>query len=121
MIETAFIYVLYDSRCRVPRYVGRTISPSLRLRSHVVSAINGDCNGNHDLQDWILALLREGIDPAIFIVEQTTAGRASRQEARWYKFFLRIEAPLLNSTKTWQHKLLFREVITRRSWKHVSA
>ena len=64
---TAYIYILKCPLTDEIKYVGLTISPGLRLRSHLASAKTGR-QPNEKLSNWINELLSKEIKPVFEIV-----------------------------------------------------
>lgn len=80
MIETIFIYELYDPRTsEVPRYIGVTNDPERRLREHLCEPRDN----NPGKYDWIRRLLSEGVRPSIRIIDEVSFGDWEEAERNW--------------------------------------
>ena len=97
-----FIYVLVDPRvtsgraCDEVRYVGITVDPKGRLKSHIQDARDGVVRHN---QCWIRGILSEGVEPLMRIVDQGVGDSWSDTERFWVRFYREeVGAKLTNMT-----------------------
>ncbi|MNQ92236.1 GIY-YIG catalytic domain protein [compost metagenome] len=79
---TNYIYVLHCPLSGTVRYVGKTVNPDKRLRSHVSAARTGMYK--HHTSAWIRKLLSVGLEPLIEVVDAVEDGeRWQDLERRW--------------------------------------
>ena len=64
-----FIYALCDPRDLSVRYIGKANNPILRLRTHKNEALNK--HRSHKC-NWIRALLKEGLYPELFVIDEVS-------------------------------------------------
>lgn len=88
-----YIYLLLDPRDNSIRYVGATIHPEKRMWEHL-----------HDLRlkchrtDWIKFLLRNELEPQMWIIEVTDEKKWEKRERNWIKFYRKVGCDLTNAT-----------------------
>lgn len=59
------VYHLVDPITKIVRYVGKTATPSARLRAHIKDA---EASDNTDKKRWIRSLLAKGLKPIMISV-----------------------------------------------------
>ncbi len=94
----AYIYGLYDPRVYpiVWRYVGKTVDIGSRARGHCIESSLRE--KTHKVA-WVKSLLRDGVTPAIKVLEQVPdEGDWETAEREWIKLFREIGYPLTNTT-----------------------
>lgn len=74
MSKTGYIYTLTDPRTDEPRYVGATVNPTGRLRSHLRSP------HNDDLEAWVDELDDEGLTPEMSVINVADVADLSEKE-----------------------------------------
>jgi len=78
--RSTFIYYLCDSRDGVPRYLGKTIDPTIRFDSHLRSKNKGVGHKNN----WINKVLSEGGKIQMIIIDELTPdGTEGSGDWRW--------------------------------------
>lgn len=84
-MQTAYIYTLNCPDTGEPRYVGKTVHPSNRLRSHL--GLHSSCY----CRNWIQSLKAQGKRPKMEILESYPQDSPDWQEAeRFYIIYLRF-------------------------------
>jgi len=76
MSKTGYIYTLTDPRTDEPRYVGATVDPTDRLRSHLRSP------HTDDLEAWVEGLDAEGLTPEMNVINVADVADLSEKEQR---------------------------------------
>jgi hypothetical protein len=91
-VRLVSIYALSDPRDLRVRYVGQTLNPKVRMRQHVADS------KRHDLivHRWIRKLARDGVLPAMTILDQIDQVAANAAEGRWITHFGRLNGRMLN-------------------------
>ncbi|MDP3767725.1 MAG: GIY-YIG nuclease family protein, partial [Dehalococcoidia bacterium] len=79
MTRWAFIYVLVDPADDIPMYVGKTMRPGMRQRRHVTE------RGQRPIHRWVAALLAEGKEPELIIVERIDVAEWADRERAWVR------------------------------------
>jgi hypothetical protein len=91
------IYGLVDPRTQELRYVGKTKhTPVIRLNEHIAECYRRKKN-LHRL-NWIKSLLREGLQPDIFVLEEVRKEDWQVAEKFWIAYFKMLGANLVNAT-----------------------
>lgn len=94
---TVFIYALRCPESQEIRYVGKSVSPHKRLKSHISSAER--LKYNHHTSRWIRKLLSSGMRPILEILEEVAEGKCWREvERRWIASAIENGWPITNST-----------------------
>lgn len=88
-----FVYCLLDPITNVPRYVGLSMNPSIRLGNHV--------NGSGQVPavtEWIDALKEHGLSPKIFVLQECDGWNTGfAAESKWIsRFSKRFGTAILN-------------------------
>lgn len=88
------IYALVDPRNQDIRYVGKTCHQRKRMVSHLA------CDGRNPHRDnWIRALLKEGLRPVWFVLEHIVAEAWENLEIEWIAILRDVGEPLTNLTE----------------------
>jgi len=91
------IYALSDPRTGVVRYVGKSWTIRKRLTQHLSAARTRAKKGH--VYSWLRSLLREGVAPALTILETVSAGGPwQEREKHWIQYFRQSGVPLTNLT-----------------------
>lgn len=95
--DTQEIYVLIDPNNNHVRYVGYAglMSPAERLYMHIQSKITG----YHDSRKWMKELANKSQQPKMLVIEElkdATQNELKARETRYYEYFKRKGANLLN-------------------------
>ncbi len=107
-MRVAFIYAITHSDGRV-RYIGQSVNPKKRFTWHKCCARGGwGSKSNARLYNLLKAMLRDGDEPGMFIVETTITDRSNIREVYWIKYYKTMGAELVNHTQggggTWGFK-----------------
>jgi hypothetical protein len=89
--ETTFIYALKDPRSDEVRYVGKSDAPARRWRFH-----QRDKRSNAHRYRWLQQLKRDGLEPALVILEQCQMAEWPERERYWEAYFRAQGARLTN-------------------------
>lgn len=84
------IYILSDPRTGIARYVGKTVNPKARLKSHIREPRRSHKNY------WVKSLLRAGFEPVMEIIEEVTEAQWEEAERFYCAFFRSVGGALLN-------------------------
>jgi hypothetical protein len=90
---TVYIYILSDPRTGMCRYVGKSISPVFRFRSHCCR------NGSTHRERWIKTLRASGLKPILEIVEEIPDSNDEDwqlSERFWISYLKFLGFPLTN-------------------------
>lgn len=92
---TAYIYALVDPRDGIPRYVGSTINPYVRLSGHITESNTR----SHLIRrcGWIKSIRDAGYYPHMVILEITPSQYTREREEFWIESLSHHD--LLNGTK----------------------
>ena len=96
-LSDTIIYGLIDPCTQQIRYVGKTVNPKNRLKSHISAAKSK--RGSHlPVNRWMRKLLEQGMKPQMVILDSCSLW--SWQEAeKWWIMFCRLNnIPILNIT-----------------------
>lgn len=88
-----FIYALVDPRSDQIRYVGKSVDPDGRLRSHVCVA-RGDSQTH--VSRWIRQVLADGCRPRVEVLQTVTAETWQEGERFWHRELTRAGLRLTN-------------------------
>lgn len=99
------IYCLKDPESGDVRYVGWSIDPRSRLKSHIKVAKNG--RENNHRTNWIKSLLRRGAVPVLEVLETGIIDFTSAERA-WISHFREMGCNLTNGTDGGEGMLGFR-------------
>jgi hypothetical protein len=90
------VYGLCDPRSGELRYVGYSKKPRIRFNHHMWEAKRVRTRKNN----WIRALLRLGLEPERFVIEEALSSREAAAEAEvgWIAYFRMIGCRLTNAT-----------------------
>lgn len=95
--QATYIYCLIDPIDLSVRYVGKSINPASRLRSHIRAARSEQYQ--HHTSRWIRKLLSQGVEPTMHVLETVGPERDWRElERMWIRAFETARQPLTNST-----------------------
>ncbi len=87
------VYKLSDPRTNLTHYVGVTKNVHRRFAQHLLFPFRNEAKG-----DWLLSLERDGLLPALEIIERDLPKEVARERERhWIKFYQAQNAPLTNS------------------------
>lgn len=100
--KLGFIYILVDPNTLRPRYVGRSVNPIERYRSHLTM------RGPSAKRDWLKALLAQGQYPILHVVDIVTGDEAVSVEHSLIRRLLKEGEPLLNVITDQEPALRFR-------------
>ncbi len=89
------IYVLIDPRSGLVRYVGRSVSPHLRISGHIADAKNMRDVANKG--KWLRSLLKAGKRPIVAIVDTVPESLRDEHEIWWVAAYRRQGVRLVNS------------------------
>lgn len=92
MVST-YIYGLIDPMKPELRYIGKSNNPKKRLKAHLRAT-----NHSH-LTCWVKALLANGIEPELLIIEEVEQARWQDAERYWIAFFEAAGANLVNGSR----------------------
>jgi hypothetical protein len=84
--ELTYIYALCDPEFGEFMYVGQSINPEARYRSHITRALRNTNVGYIDESKraiWIRQLINKGQMPELFILETVSKYKASLLELSW--------------------------------------
>jgi len=88
------IYGLADPISGDIRYIGKSIDPTFRLKTHIAKA-----KFSLTYKDrWINSLLSKGLSPILVLIESTTTLHASVKEIFWIAAYKCVGARLTNAT-----------------------
>lgn len=87
------IYVLVDPNTMEVRYVGKSTSPQVRYRRHILDAVSG--RSDHKAR-WIASLLSQGQRPELRIIELCPPARWATRERHWIAVFRNLGTTLTN-------------------------
>jgi len=90
------VYALQDPRDGAVRYVGFTADAQRRLGRHIRDARSS--KGHNHRVNWIKALLKEGLEPSMVVVETGIGDNWADKERGWIRFFLDLGCRLTNGT-----------------------
>ena len=92
-MRTVFIYALVDPRDFSVRYIGRTVTPKVRLASHI-------CRGHQGphLMNWMRSLLRTGNKPKMLIIEEVLEDSWKERERFWISHYRDMGFDLTNAS-----------------------
>jgi hypothetical protein len=91
-----YIYALCEPNSEIIRYVGKTAnSPEQRLRSHLAPS---SLKPKNHRTDWLRSLVKQGLKPALFVLEETTDDCWQEAECRWIAQLRSLGCDLVNST-----------------------
>lgn len=85
--EVVFIYILTEPNGKTVRYVGQTIDPQRRLRSHLFPGASGRFGVGPQKTKWILDLRKKKLMPRMFVIEVVPAGEELETEQKWIDFY----------------------------------
>ena len=91
-----YIYMLYDPIVPMKGYVGWTVRPKVRLRSHIKEAMRS--NRNTYKLNWIRSLMSVGLEPKMEIIEAIHESVWQDSEKFWIAHFKSVGWTLTNST-----------------------
>lgn len=94
-LNKTYIYVLFDPKEGVARYVGQTDSPEKRLLAHQNKAKRSES----PLSNWLRALRAKNQAPALMLLESVAREDADAREKFWIWHFETQGANLLNIRK----------------------
>jgi len=89
--STVYIYALIDPRDERVRYVGQTVNPARRFRSHLA-----DKSVSTPKRDWLDELLLLGLMPIMEVVEECQKGTVDEKEVYWIAYYRNLNTDLLN-------------------------
>ena len=108
----AYIYGLVDPRNSKIRYVGKTINPKNRLKSHISESKKMELV-NHRLK-WLRKLTSLGMEPSMIVLKSCSIEDYEKYETEYIKIY--SENILTNSDETGQgNKKRKRDVLDRQS------
>ncbi len=88
------IYALLDPATDVVRYIGKSVTPHLRLGTHM-SERPSNCHRSH----WLESLKQRGATPSLVILETIRGAHPWQESERfWIDYGRRIGWPLTNNT-----------------------
>lgn len=92
-----FIYVLIDPRIEQVFYVGSSENPKKRLASHIREA-RASLSHLHQTKKeaYITAMLANGVQPTMSVIEVTTLSNALNREQHWINALAVQDHPLTN-------------------------
>jgi len=94
-MKSIYIYTLLDPRNGQVNYVGKTINPKLRFRTHLKpSSLCNEIKKNV----WIKSLLQFNLKPELSILEKVTMSNWQQRERYWIKFYRKQNPNLTNTT-----------------------
>jgi hypothetical protein len=95
LVNKAFVYGLADPRTGEVRYVGCTTNS---LSSRLVTHCHGEdiFFGNPQKGRWVLGLIKEGLSPDIFLLEEVDVDKRDESELFWIKSMKFMGCDLLN-------------------------
>lgn len=82
-----FIYTLSDPRTNEIRYVGKTKQPKDRMSRHLQKCYLDKYDKNTYKSNWIKALLKENVQPKMYIIEEGDNIDINEKEIFWIKWF----------------------------------
>lgn len=93
------IYGLIDPRTGCLRYIGSSIDPESRLKSHIYTGKTSmHAVKPNPLTSWVSELLKQGFAPGLVILEVVPEPDASAAESRWIGAY-RASTPNLCNTR----------------------
>ena len=111
-----FVYGLTDPRTHQLRYIGVSKHPEKRIKSHASAARNG---AKPMCSKWIRGLLKIGLSPDMFIIEESNNLKWMEDESFWIAYFRFIGCNLLNMTSggegtmAYTHSPITREKLSK--------
>lgn len=87
------IYALTDPRTLEVRYIGQTVAPRVRYKTHLWTAKRGAPTYK---DRWLRELNVAGLEPIFNVLETTTDNERNPCEIQWIAYFRSIDAPLTN-------------------------
>lgn len=102
--NTVYIYALLDPGTEEVRYVGKTVAPKWRYRSHLHS------RNNRAKRKWILWLHERGLEPDMRILEECSFADADKRERVWIAEYLFRGFELFNVTHNTGHRPTWSEL-----------
>lgn len=92
--KPVFIYALLDPETLLVRYVGKTVDPESRLRSHVYPS---EPSKKTYKANWIKSLTSRNLQPKMIILESMDATSDwGKSETFWIDYFKFMDVPLTN-------------------------
>jgi FtsZ-interacting cell division protein YlmF len=88
-----FIYVLRDPISWDVRYVGKTVDPVARIKSHLKHTATKD----HYAGRWIASVLRRGLEPMLEVIDAGIGTEHGAAERAWIADYRRNGARLTNT------------------------
>lgn len=86
MSKICYIYGLVDPRTDEIRYVGKSIDPWKRLKSHIKETSYKEKKNYHS-KCWIKQLLNEGLEPNLVIIEECNENNWQEREMFWIQHY----------------------------------
>lgn len=98
-MASTYIYALLEPDTKEIRYIGKTIDPEKRLKSHINSANKVDKRYKKSyVKNWIYSLLLKNKNPEMIIIEEVNNKNWQSREKYWIKFYKDEGCKLTNLT-----------------------
>lgn len=95
--QWVYIYGLRDPRTQEIRYIGCSIDPYLRLRSHTHGGNLLFAGIGPKRKAWIKSLVDGGLRPTVAILDRVRARYRFERESYWIQHYQKLGASLLNT------------------------
>lgn len=95
--QWVYIYGLRDPRTQEIRYIGCSIDPYLRLRSHTHGGNLLFVGTGPKRKVWIKTLVDSGLRPTVAILDRVRAQHRFECETFWIKHYQKLGTSLLNT------------------------
>lgn len=99
--ERIYVYALTDPESLSVRYIGISEAPELRLSLHLSNAqCRLQIGKNKILSEWICTILKKGLIPRMFILEETDREGSNALERHYIGFYRAAGASIINQDKS---------------------
>lgn len=95
MKNHGYIYVLLDPTTKVIRYVGQTINPEQRYKSHIY--LNNKNNKHHHI-NWLIKLKNQKLRPIMKIIDECLLADLNKYEKLYINLFKKLGYDLTNTS-----------------------